>query len=660
MPDTFLQHAQIDWDDQGRPHSRQYDDVYFSKNEGIEETQHVFLEQNRLRERCTALTPQDCLVIGETGFGTGMNFYCAWQLFAEHAPRGARLHFVSVEKYPLTREDLARAVQLWPQLEPYWQPLLAQYVAVHGGFQQFSFDHGRVTLTLMVGDALAQLPTLDAQVDVWFLDGFAPAKNPDMWTPELFAQLARLSRPGTTLGTFTTTGWVRRGLIAAGFAMRKVPGIGKKWEVMHGQFQGWPAEQPAPAEPEPWYARPAPVQGPRHAVVIGAGLAGSATAASLAARGWQVSVLERHDAPAQEASGNPQGVLYLKLSAHGTTLSQMILSGFGYTRRWLQQLQRGQDWDDCGVLQLAFDDKEAQRQAKLAEAFDSTLLHVLDKAQAESVAGVALPAGGLFYPEGGWVHPPALCQAQLQHPHIELLTHQEVIELRKVDGRWQAWDGERLLASAPVVVLAGAAEIRRFEACAELPLKRIRGQITRLPATEASRALRTVVCAEGYVAPPRGDEHTLGASFDFHNDDLAPTVAEHQGNLALLDEISTDLAERLNTSVLDPARLQGRAAFRCTSPDYLPIVGPVADAQAFTDAYAVLAKDARQVPDTPCPWLDGLYVNSGHGSRGLITAPLSGELVAAWVCGEPLPLPRTVAQACHPNRFALRRLIRGK
>ncbi len=660
MPDTHLHHAQIDWDDQGRPHSRQYDDVYFSKNEGIEETQHVFLEQTQLRDRFAALAPHDCLVIGETGFGTGMNFYCAWQLFAEHAPQGARLHFVSVEKYPLTREDLARAVQLWPQLEPYWQPLLAQYVAVHGGFQQFSFDHGRVTLTLMVGDALEQLPQLDAQVDVWFLDGFAPAKNPDMWTPELFAQLARLSRPGTTLGTFTTTGWVRRGLIAAGFAMRKVPGIGKKWEVMHGQFQGWPAEQPAPAEPEPWYARPAPVQGPRHALVIGAGLAGSASAASLAARGWQVCVLERHDAPAQEASGNPQGVLYLKLSAHGTTLSQMILSGFGYTRRWLQQLQRGQDWDACGVLQLAFDDKEAQRQAKLAEAFDSTLLHVLDQAQAESVAGVALPAGGLFYPEGGWVHPPALCQVQLQHPRIELLTHQDVIELRKVDGRWQAWDDEQLLASAPVVVLAGAAEVRRFDACAALPLKRIRGQITRLPATEASRALRTVVCAEGYVAPPRGDEHTLGASFNFHNDDLAPTVAEHQGNLALLDEISIDLAQRLKTSTLDPAQLQGRAAFRCTSPDYLPIVGPVADAQAFTEAYAVLAKDARQVPDTPCPWLDGLFVNSGHGSRGLITAPLSGELVAAWVCGEPLPLPRAVAQACHPNRFALRRLIRGK
>lgn len=384
------------------------------------------------------------------------------------------------------------------------------------------------------------------------------------------------------------------------------------------------------------------------------------TPASLAARGWQVTVLERHDAPAREASGNPQGVLYLKLSAHGTALSQMILSGFGYTRRQLERLQKGQDWDACGVLQLAFDSKEAERQAKLAEAFDSSLLRTLGQAEAEAIAGVALPAGGLFYPEGGWVHPPALCQAQLQHPNIQVQVHRHVIELRKSDGLWQAWEGEQLLASAALVVLAGAADVRRFEPCAQLPLKRIRGQITRLPATETSRELQTVVCAEGYVAPPRGDEHTLGASFDFHNDDLAPTVAEHQGNLALLEEISPDLAERLGTAALDPEQLQGRAAFRCTSPDYLPIVGPVADPEAFAEAYAVLGKDARQVPEVPCPWLEGLYVNSGHGSRGLITAPLSGELIAAWASGEPLPLPRAVAEASHPNRFGLRKLIRGK
>ena len=657
MPDpTLPQHAQIDWDDQGRPHSRQYDDVYFSTTEGSLETQYVFIEGNRLRQRFAELPADGCLVIGETGFGTGMNFYCAWQLFAEQATAGARLHFVSVEKYPLSHADLSRAVKLWPELAAYWQPLVDQYVAVHPGFQQFSFDGGRVTLTLLIGDVLEQLPLLDARIDAWFLDGFAPAKNPDMWTPELFAQLARLSHAGTSIGTFTTTGWVRRSLIEAGFSMKKVPGLGTKWEVMHGHYSG----QPAVTATAPWYARPTATGGPRQALVIGAGLAGSASAASLATRGWQVTVLERHAAPAQEASGNPQGVLYLKLSAHGTALSQMIVAGFGYTRRYLERMQRGRDWDACGVLQLAFDDKEAVRQAKLAGAFDSSLLRPLSQLEAEQVAGVSLASGGLFYPQGGWVHPPALCAAQLQHPRIEVKVHQEVLELRQVDGLWQAWAGARLLATAPVVVLAGAADVRAFAPCAELPLKRIRGQITRLPATAESRSLSTVVCAEGYVAPVRDDEHTLGASFDFHSDDLTPTVAEHQGNLELLEEISTDLGQRLQLATLDPALLQGRAAFRCTSPDYMPIVGPVADAHAFNEAYAMLRKDARQLPAVDCPWLDGLYVNTGHGSRGLITAPLSGELLAAWISGEPLPLPRSVAEACHPNRFALRALIRGK
>ena len=371
-------------------------------------------------------------------------------------------------------------------------------------------------------------------------------------------------------------------------------------------------------------------------------------------------MLERHDALAQEASGNPQGVLYLKLSAHGTALSQLIVSGFGHTRRLLEHLQRGVDWDDCGVLQLAFNAKEAERQAQLAAAFPEDLLHVLDRENAEIRAGIALQSGGLFYPEGGWVHPPALCHWQATHPNIQILTHRDVLELRRVDGHWQAWDGESLLADAPVVVLAGAAEIKRFPYSSELPLKRIRGQITRLQQTPESQSLSTVVCAEGYVAPARLGEHTLGASFDFNNDDLTPTAAEHAGNLHMLEEISLDLVARLGADTLQPEALEGRAAFRCTSPDYLPIVGPLADSQAFADAYIALSKDARQTPDIPCPWLDGLYVNSGHGSRGLITAPLSGELLAAWLDDEPLPLPRAVAEACHPNRFALRRLIRGK
>ncbi|WP_053129413.1 bifunctional tRNA (5-methylaminomethyl-2-thiouridine)(34)-methyltransferase MnmD/FAD-dependent 5-carboxymethylaminomethyl-2-thiouridine(34) oxidoreductase MnmC [Pseudomonas sp. MIACH] len=654
-----ITHAQLDWDDQGRPHSRVFDDVYFSDQSGLDETRYVFLQQNRLQERFAALPADGRLVIGETGFGTGLNFLCAWQLFEQHAVAGARLHFVSVEKYPLSHADLQRALALWPELAPFAEQLLAHYIAIHQGFQRLVLDNGRVTLTLLIGDALEQLPQLDAQIDAWFLDGFAPAKNPEMWSAELFAELARLAAPGSTISTFTSTGWVRRLINAAGFKMKRTPGIGHKWEILRGEFLGWPTDTPQPASPKPWFARPPMPNGERRALVIGGGLAGCASAASLAARGWQVSLLERHDGLAQEASGNPQGVLYLKLSAHGTALSQMIVSGFGHTRRLLEHLQRGVDWDGCGVLQLAFNAKEAERQAQLAQAFAPQLLHLLDKAQAQARAGVGLEHGGLFFPEGGWVHPPALCQWQARQPGIEVLAHHDVLELRKVDDHWQAWDADQLLASAPVVVLAGAAEVKRFAASAELPLKRIRGQITRLPQTAASRALATVVCAEGYVAPARQGEHTLGASFDFNSDDLTPTAAEHAGNLELLQEISPDLAERLHAADLAAHTLEGRAAFRCTSPDYLPIVGPLADTLAFDQAYASLRKDARHTPQAACPWLDGLYINSGHGSRGLITAPLSGELLAAWLDNEPLPLPRSVAEACHPNRFAVRALIRS-
>ena len=394
--------------------------------------------------------------------------------------------------------------------------------------------------------------------------------------------------------------------------------------------------------------------------MIGGGLAGCASAASLAARGWQVCLLERQDALAREASGNPQGVLYLKLSAHGTALSQLILSGFGHTRRLLEQLHKGLDWDDCGVLQLAFDEKEAGRQAQLAAAFSPELLQLLDQAQAQARAGVALERGGLFFPEGGWVHPPALCQWQAGHPNIEVRTYSDAVELRKLDGQWQAWGTDTLLASAPVVILAGAAEVKRFAASAALPLKRIRGQITCLAQTADSRSLNTVLCAEGYVAPARLGEHTLGASFDFKSEDLTPTTAEHIGNLTLLQDISPDLTTRLNAAELAPEHLQGRAAFRCTSADYLPIVGPLADPESFAEAYGLLARDARQIPQVPCPWLEGLYINSGHGSRGLISAPLSGELLAAWLENEVLPLPRSVAEACHPNRFTLRTLIRSQ
>lgn len=223
-------HAQLDWDEQGRPLSREFDDIYFSPTSGFDETHHVFIAGNDLARRFAELPAGGCFCIGETGFGTGLNFLCAWQLFEQCAPADARLHFVSVEKFPLTRDDLRRALALWPQLAPQAAQLLDQYMAIHPGFQRFNLAAGRVVLTLLVGDALDGLPELDAQIDAWFLDGFAPAKNPEMWSPALFTQLARLSRSGTSLATFTAAGFVRRGLTEAGFAIKRVRGFGKKWK----------------------------------------------------------------------------------------------------------------------------------------------------------------------------------------------------------------------------------------------------------------------------------------------------------------------------------------------------------------------------------------------------------------------------------------------
>ena len=654
VPDVFT-HAELDWDENGLPQSRLYGDVYFSRASGLAETEHVFLVQNDLARRFAALQAGERLVVGETGFGTGLNFLCAWQLFERTADPQARLYFVSVEKHPLTCDDMQRALSLWPELRAQTEQLLSQYVALHPGYQRVVLAGGRVILTLLIGDVADCLPNLDARVDAWFLDGFAPAKNPQMWQPALFAELARLSAPGATLGTFTSAGFVRRGLMEAGFDMQRVPGHGHKREILRGRFLA----TNTPATDKPWFARPGFASSERRAVVVGAGLAGCATAASLAARGWQVSVVERHADAAQEGSGNPQGVLYLKLSAHGTALSRLVVSGFGYTRRLLENLHGGQDWQPCGVLQLVYDEKERERQAELTQAFPADLVRALSKAEAEALAGVELPEGGLFYPQAGWANPPALCHWLLQRPGIELLRHQEVLDVRRVGRSWQAWSGETLLAEAPVMVLAGAAEVVRFGQSAWLPLKRIRGQISCLPATPQSEALRTVLCAKGYVAPPRNGMHTLGASFNFQETDAAPSVAEHQANLEMLEQISADLYTRLEADPQRTESLQGRVGFRCTSPDYLPIIGPMADSQGFAEAYAGLARNARANQNAPCPWLDGLYVNTAHGSRGMISAPLSGELLAAWLDDEPLPLPRAVTEACHPNRFLLRKLIRG-
>ena len=658
-PSTF---AELSWSDDGQPFSTHFDDVYFSRESGLAETRHVFLQHNNLAQRWSALIPGSHFCIAETGFGTGLNFLCAWQLWDQLAPADARLHFVSCEKYPLSLADLQRALALWPELHPWAEQLLAQYTDLAAGWQRFSLAEGRITLTLLIGDVLETLPQLDAQVDAWFLDGFAPAKNPEMWQPALYEQLARLSVAGSTLATFTSVGDVRRGLQAAGFSMRKAKGYGRKRDMLCGQLD---SAIPA-AWAAPWYQRPTkPPGGDRSALIIGAGLAGCATAFALARRGWQVTLIERHAHAAAEASGNTQGILYCKLSPHQTLLSRYVQASYAYGLRLLHEVLQQSDssWNACGVLQLCTDDKERQRQLALADqGYPQSFLHVVDTEQASAIAGVKVDRPGLFFPSAGWVNPPSLCHALLQHPNIRLLKHSEALQLeQRQDRQWHALDDQQQsLANASVAVICSANDSRRFSQTSDAPLKPIRGQVTQLPATRQSGQLRTVLCAEGYISPARQGEHHVGASFRFDRLDNQPSAEENLSNLQLLNKLSPQLADMLQPEDQDPARLPARAALRCTTPDYLPLIGPVADVDAFNESYAVLGKDASKQPDTPTRWYPGLYINAGHGSRGMVSCPLSGELIAAWLENEPLPLPRDVATAVHPNRFMLRQLIRGR
>ncbi|MEH6564905.1 MAG: bifunctional tRNA (5-methylaminomethyl-2-thiouridine)(34)-methyltransferase MnmD/FAD-dependent 5-carboxymethylaminomethyl-2-thiouridine(34) oxidoreductase MnmC [Halopseudomonas sp.] len=653
--------AELDWIEGGQPFSSLFADVYFSRDAGLDETRHVFLQHNRLPERWQALPHQAQFCIAETGFGTGLNFIAAWQLWDQLAPPDAQLHFVSTEKYPLTPEDLRRALALWPELSPWSDQLLAQYNGLAPGWQHFNLAQGRVTLTLLIGDLFDTLPQLDARVDAWFLDGFAPAKNPDMWQPALYQRMAELSTEQATVATFTSVGEVRRGLQAAGFSMRKVKGFGRKREMLSGELNS----RPALPWQAPWYARP--IQAERsadHVLVIGGGLAGCSTAHALARRGWRVTLLERHAELAQQASGNAQGILYAKLSPHHPPLSRFIQACYQYSLRLLDyELADAPDaWQACGVLQLAKNEKEAARQTQLAaQGYPPDFLQAVDQKQAGELAGVSVSNGGLFFPAAGWVNPPSLCRQLASHPLVQLHSSAQAEQLQRVDGLWQVRDAQgKVLASAPVAVICAAQDSTRFTQSSHLPLKAIRGQITHLPVTADSSALRSVLCADGYISPARQAEHHLGASFRFDRLDNEPSSEENLSNLDLLAALSPQLEQCFADHRTQAGTLPARAALRCTAPDYLPLIGPLADPLAFAERYAVLAKDASQRPAAEAPWYENLYINAAHGSRGLISCPLGAELVAAWITGEPLPLPQDLAAAVHPNRFMLRRLIRGQ
>lgn len=607
--------ANIEWRD-GEPWSPRYQDLFFARGSGLAESRHVFLDGNRLAERFASLRPGQLFTVGETGFGTALNFLTTTALFAERAPAGARLGYVSAELHPLSGDDLDRAWSLWPELADWATPLRDRWQEFVPGFHRMAVHDGRVVLTLLVGDAASAYAELDARVDAWFLDGFAPDRNPAMWSPALLRELARCSHPGTTFATFSVAGGVRRELEAAGFSVSKRAGFGRKREMLTGERVASRAGVDA-------HGRDA-----RRVAVVGAGLAGAAAAASLAARGCDVTVLDRWPSVAAEASGNPQGVLYARLAGHDTPLRRLLLAGYQHVLRELpvRLAAAGESWRPSGVLQLAFDDGEAKRQALLAAAdLPKSVLARIDREQASDLAGVAVASPGLHFPGGGWTRPPSLVASLLRHPRITLRLGEEVDRVGYCDGRWRVSfrEGDGGALDVEAVVLATACASRPLLP-SPLPLRAIAGQITLVPAERCSAALRTVLCARGYIAPAQHGLHTIGATHRLNEASTDVRLADHQHNLEALKLLSPALASAfggLDTTVLD-----GRAAVRCTTPDTLPIVGTL---------------DA-------C----GLYATLGHGSRGLVTSLLAGELLASGIAGEPLPLPRQLVQAVSPTRYA--------
>lgn len=623
-----IQSATLRYNEQGTPVSNVFDDVYFSNESGLDETQFVFLHNNHLPGRWQQL-PKRCFHVIETGFGTGLNFLVCWQAFREFRaaqPQAAcqQLHFSTFEKFPLTLSDLTQALTAWPSLAPLVAELLVQYPRPFAGCHRLQFDQGAVTLDLWLGDIKDNLPALPLtnRADAWFLDGFAPSKNPDMWQDSLFEGMARLSGPGTTVATFTSAGIVRRGLQSAGFSVKKVKGFGRKREMAVGVF---PAEAPAfthsPCEDV--------------VTLVGGGIAAILTALALIQRGRQVRLLCKDESVALGASHNRQGALYPQLQTSFSPMSRFHASAYGFACRRYRELSRCFDFPHqfCGVLTLACTEALALRQSKIQQesAWPTGFFQALDAQACSEVAGLPLPYGGLFYPDGGWVAPQRFCQAALnwlqQQPGFRFCANTEVTALQRGDGGWQLLTSAGTLSSRQLLLCNGV-DLTQFAPTRHLPLNQVRGQVSHVQAPQMA-ALRTVICHQGYITPADttdfAAEHCVGATFDRGNRNTISTAADDAANLALVNSVLQQPAWFADVTVMS-----AKTGLRATVPDHLPVAGEVAA---------------------------DLFVLGGLGARGLLFAPLLAEQLAAALCQQPLALTDELQQLVSPSRFDKKRVM---
>ena len=649
---TTLIPAKPTFRDDGTPFSPLYGDIYHSASGAREQAEQVFLRGNELPQRWRGLR---VFTVMETGFGIGVNFLATWSAWCDDPSRCERLHFVSIEKHPFTRDDLRTvhdALTANTRLARLAQALVDAWPSLVPGTHRIEFDGGRVTLTLAFGDALEVLPKLWLRADAFYLDGFAPAKNPDLWSPAVFKALARVAGDHATFATWSSAGDVKRALEQSGFEYHKVDGFGTKRTMLTGRF--------APRWRVRRYEPPLPLAvNERHALVIGAGLAGCALVERLAARGWRTTLLERHPQPASDASGNPAGVFHPLISRDDSSAARITRAAFLYAlRNWAALAAKGHPpvRGHGGLLHLATDEETRAVAAALDSfGYPSDYVEPVTRERASQIAGVEVAHGGWFYPHGGWIEPASLCAAQCAAAG-DLLDARFGVRVERLERRGDEWiaidDSGHEIARAPVVVFANAHDAARAAALEFAPTRSVRGQLT-LVAPGPLAGLRVPVIGDGYAVPRAGGVTLIGATYEVDDTDHALRDAGHAENLERVAHMLPVLGELRDASALAPQEtLAGRVAFRCVTSDRMPMLGALADeGSARRDAERLAGAWPLDLPRAP-----GLYGAFAYGSRGLVWSALGAELVAAQIEGEPWPLERELADHVDPARFLQRAL----
>lgn len=668
--------AVLEWDEQGQPQSSGYGDLYFSKENGLEETKHVFLNGNNLDSRWQKLNDGDLFVIGETGFGTGLNLLAAAQLWLETAHDGAILQFVSTEQHPVALNDLKKVHQQWPELQPLAKSLIQHYPILAPGYHRFYLAQN-IEVTLIFDEVESGLtslcPPLEPKlwdhkpyaVDAWFLDGFSPAKNPSMWRNELFPLIHRLSKEETTLATFTAAGDVKRNLEKWGFNVSKLPGFGRKREMIQAVYEN---HHPTNLNelrtdyktPIPCWSIPTPqISIEKESIaIIGAGIAGATLASALAKRCKVVQVYEQGEST-NGASNISQIALYAKLSPDHGELEDFALAAMPFSQRYYQKLIASHTETDlgnlCGLVQLPRNDDELRKMQKISDrlAHCSEFVKLLSAAELSDIAGIAIASSGLYFPKSGWLNGENVCQRLLEHPNVQVDYQTNLLSIDRHDDGWQLHFQNGQTAIHQQIIFCNAQQAQEFEILNWLPTRPIRGQVSFFD-EGALPHLASVVCRDIQLTPAAHGLISSGSTYDLDNNRVLVTEEDHQRNInKLQDLVDHELEQALQAH-------SGQSGVRCTTPDYLPICGPIAKKPAFLEAFSPLRKDAKLPLPIPGPIEPGLFINIGFGSRGFSYAPLCAESLAAQICGHMPPLPSDLRQAIHPSRFLFRGLKRGK